>query len=264
MKISISFLIFAFFLSNLFSEKLSILTIEEAPSSYIEIQNGKKIVKGFVVDFVKEIQKEIGDSTTIEILPEARVFQKAVNEPNIIFFSFSRTPEREDSFYWITPVIRKPWTFYGKKDSGIKINILSDLHKVNCIGVVRGDVREGWLKTNGFSNVEDVTRHEQNLRKLMLDRITLIFYEPQGLAYLCNLLDYSINDIEPVFTPYVSDVYIAISKNGTSQELVDKWKDAANKLKDIGVFRRIAEEWSSYIWNEYKIKCDVSDEVLGF
>ncbi|MBF0378748.1 MAG: ABC transporter substrate-binding protein [Desulfamplus sp.] len=246
------------------TEELRIWAVDEPPSSFIKEQAGKKVITGFSVDIVREIQRKIGDTTPIEIIPEARVFDFASTEPNIVFFSFSRTPERENMFHWIVMIMRKPWVLYAKKNTDLHINSIADLKKVDRIGVVRGDARTVWLEQHGLFNIEEVSYHEMNLKKLMADRISLFFYEPQGLAYMCRKLGYDIASFEPVLMPYISDVYIAMSKQGTPLETVKLWKDAAIELQSEGIFQRISEKWAKYIIEQYNTNCEVKNGILNF
>jgi polar amino acid transport system substrate-binding protein len=149
--------------------ELRIWTVDEPPASFLD-KNNK--ISGFAVDIVKAIEERLGRADTIEIVPEARVYQVALREPNVVLFSFSRTPEREESFHWISLIIRKPWVLYAAKNSGIQIKNIDDAKRVNLIGVVRGDVRAVWLKRQGFKNLEEVTQHEQNVLKLHAGRFS--------------------------------------------------------------------------------------------
>lgn len=244
-----------------FAGELRIWTVEEPPASFVDKENE---IKGFAVDIVRAIQERLGSSETIVMIPEARVYQVALREPNIVLFSFSRTPEREDSFHWISLIIRKPWVLYAVKESGLQIKNIDDAQRVNLIGVVRGDVRAVWLEGQGFTNLEEVTQHEQNVLKLLAGRIQLIFFEPQGLAYTCKKLGIDSSLFKPVYTPKVSEVYIAMSKPGTSMVTVRAWREAARQLKEEGVFQRIGEKWLRYLGNQGCRECQVKDGILSF
>jgi ABC-type amino acid transport substrate-binding protein len=95
-----------------FAEALTILTVEEPPSSYLDA-NGEPA--GFSVDMVREIQDRINNSDAIQFVPETRALKTALGSPNVVLFSFSRTQERENQFHWIMLLIRKPWAMYSKK-----------------------------------------------------------------------------------------------------------------------------------------------------
>lgn len=244
-----------------FAQELQILTVDEPPSSF---KDEKGLPTGFAVDVVTEIQKRISNRDKITIMPEARVIKTATESPNALIFAFSRTPAREDKFHWIMHIIRKPWILYSNKGANISLNSLEDAKKIEKIGVVRGDVRDQQLKQLGFTNIEDVTTFDQNIKKMRVNRLQLLYYEPLGMAYVCKELGIPIAEFEPVLKTNVSDVYIMMSKQGTDPETVKKWTEAARQIKEDGAFQKIAEKWSKYIYEQVGIMPEFKDGVLNF
>ncbi len=251
----------ASFFSSAFAEEFEILTVDEPPSSYIG-KNGEP--EGFAVDVVREIQRRINNSDPILVTPEARALKIASQKPNVVLFSFSRTPEREDKFHWIMLLLRKSWVLYAKSGSGIKLNNLEDARNVSSIGVLRGDIREDHLKQLGFNNLSVVKNHEHNVRMLQRGRVDLLYYEPIGMDYACKKLGISISEFEAVLETQSSEVYIMMSKNGTDAEAYKKWRDAANQIKKDGTFDRIAKKWEKEISNITGLVSEVKDGALNF
>jgi len=132
------------------------------------------------------------------------------------------------------------------------------------IGVVRGDVRAAHLERLGFTNLEMVATHEQNVKKLLINRIQMLFYEPQGMSFVCGKLDIPMSEFEPVLRTEPSEVYIMMSKQGTNPETVIKWRDAARLIKQDGTFQRIAEKWAGIIYKQNRIFCEVKNGALNF
>lgn len=243
------------------AENIQILTVDEPPSSFL---NEKGEPTGFSVDVVRELQKRLNNTSAIQIMPEARVIKTATESPDTLIFAFSRTPSREDKYHWIMHIIRKPWVFYSKKGANIHLKDLDDAKKVQRIGVVRGDVRENQLLDLGFKNTEAVTNFDQNIKKLQADRIPLLYHEPIGMAYTCKNLGIPVSEFEAVYSPKASDVYILMSKNGTSEETAKKWAEAAAKMKEDGTFQKIAEKWSQLIFEQVGIRPEYKDGALNF
>lgn len=256
------FILAALFCANVSSaESIQILTVDEPPSSFL---NEKGEPSGFSVDVVKELQKRLNSTNSIQIMPEARVIKTVSESPDTIVFAFSRTPDREDRYYWIMHIIRKPWVFYSKKGANINLKDIEDAKKVQRIGVVRGDVREKQLTDLGLKNLEPVANFELNLKKLQADRLPMVYHEPIGMAYTCKNLGIPVSEFEAVYSPKASDVYILMSKSGTSEEKAKKWADAAAKMKEDGTFQKIAEKWSQIIYEQVGIKPEYKDGVLNF
>ena len=245
----------------IYAEELRIWGLSEPPGNFMNEQ-GEFV--GLAVDIVREIQQRVGNKDKIEMIPWKRIYNTALNEPNIVFFSVARTPEREDKFHWITLMMRKPWAFYAKKDSGLQNKSLDDLKKLSAIGVQAEDVRDTWLQQQGFTNIDRVANHKLNVVKLEQERVPVILYSPQGMSHTCKELNYDFNKFEILLIPYSSQSYLAISKNGTSEEIVKQWKEAARQMKKDGTFARIAEKWAVYTRETIGIECEVKNGALNF
>lgn len=243
------------------AEQLRIVGVEEPPCVF---KNEKDEIVGLAVDVVNAIQHRINSHIPIEMIPEVRSLEIASRLSNIILLGFSRTPEREDRFYWITKLLNKSWVLYAKKGSRLMINNLEDARKVDSIGVVLGDVRSSYLIRKGFSNLDHVAHHEQNIRKVWSDRISMIYYETLGMAYVCERLGVPLSDFEAKLWTGSSEVYILMSRNGTQEKTAREWHDAANQLKMDGTFQRIAEKWADAVYDKFGIRCDVKDSILHF
>ena len=247
--------------SAAYAGEMRIWTATEPPGNFVD-ENGE--IAGMSVDYVREIQRRIGNTDNIEMVPWRRIHQTALKKPNIVFFSVARTQEREDKFHWITLVMRKPWAIYGKKGSGLQIRRLEDAKKVKAVGVMRGDVRADWLRQQGFTNLDNAVDHKQNIEKLIRGRVDLIIYSPQGAAHICRESGFAFNDLEPLLFPHASLSYIAMSKNGTSPETVKLWQETAQQIKDDGTFDKIAEKWAQYTREKDGVEAEVKDGALNF
>ncbi len=253
----------AFFLMNLSvgAEELRIWGLSSPPGNFID-ENERFV--GLSVDVVREIQQRVGNKDKIEMVPWKRIYRTALKEPNVVFFSAARTPERENKFHWITLMMRKPWALYAKKDSTLQIKSLDDAKKVGGIGVLAGGIRGTWLQQQGFTNIDRVATHELNVAKLVRRRVDLILYSPQGMAHTCRESGYDFGKFKIVLVPHSSLSYLAMSKNGTSEKTVNLWKEAAHKMKEDGSFEKIAGKWAAYTREKNGIECEVKDGALNF
>ncbi len=252
------------FLTNIVSAyagEMQIWTVSEPPGNFVD-EHGK--ITGLSVDFVREIQRRIVNTDDIKMIPWQRIYNTALKKPNIVFFSVARTPEREDKFHWITLVMRKPWAFYKRKDSALQIKSLEDAKQVNAVGIVRGGVRENWLRQQGFTNLDEAKSHKQTIEKLFRKRLDLILYSPHGVSHVCRTLGLDINKIEPVLFPYASVSYIAMSKKGTPPETAKLWQKTAKEIKDDGSFAKLAQKWMIYSKEKDGIEAEVKDGALNF
>lgn len=219
---------------------------------------------GFVTDIIRAMQKSLNDNTRIEFIPEARALKIAREKANILLFSFSRTPKREDLFHWIGKVQRKKWHVIALRQHRLKITSLEQLKALPSIGVVRGDVREEWLAEQGFSNTSAVASHEQNIKRLLNNRVTAIFYEIQGLMHLTANLKLDRQLFESVYIANQSDVYLLMSKAGTSPALLRKWQQAFRHLGQSGKLKAISLKWQQRLRRKHQIESQLEQDVLAF
>ncbi len=169
-------LLVAFFVLSVSAFSVEIGTVQEPPGNFTD-EDGN--VVGLSVDFVKEIQRRIGDTTPINILPGARLIQYSKEKRNYVIFSLSRTESREDQYHWISLVMRKPLVMFAKKGANLNIRNLEDAKRVRAIGVLRGSIQDIYLQENNFTNIEPATEHEMNLRKLMSGRLDIMYHSVQ-------------------------------------------------------------------------------------
>lgn len=219
---------------------LRILAVEEPPTAFLGA-DGR--VEGVAVDAVREIGRRLGIDIAIEVVPEQRALAIAAHEPNVVLLGFSRTPSRETSYHWITPLIRKPWVLYLRPGDQRRINTLGDLRALSSIGVVRGDVRHLWLQAQGLTNLTETGAPEQAMAMLLGGRVDAVFHEPQGVAWFCQERGCGRARPVPAWTGAYSEVWILMSKAGTGPALAQRWQAAATAMRADGTWERIARRW---------------------
>lgn len=242
------------------SSDLQIFAVEEPPSSFIGAA-GKP--QGFAIDMVRAIQQEVGNADDILFVPEVRAMKIAEDTPNVVLFGFSRTEEREQDFYWITPLARKSWVLYAHESAPVTLASLDEAKVLERIGVVRGDVRATHLKTHGFRNIDEVAYHELNVKMLKNQRIDLLYYEPLGMAYASKKLGMDPAEFTEVLITGMSEVWVLMSKS-TDAEIAQRWQTAAQKLRKNGSFEQIARKWSAIIHEETGTRSKVVEGLLTF
>lgn len=220
-------------------EELTILTENLPPLNYLE--NG--VLVGPSVEVVREIQKRVGSQEPIQVYPWSRAYKMALEEKNVILFGMTYTKVRHDKFKWVGPLATKRDILVAKKGSGIIIESLEDAKKVKRIGTLRDDTRERLLESHGFTNLESVSDEQLNAKKLALGRIDLWAYKIPGLRTVCDLAKVDYTEFEEVFHLRKIDLMIAFSKK-TSDEIVNKWRDAFNELSADGTILQIRKNWN--------------------
>lgn len=220
---------------------MRVLAVDEPPLAYTG-ERGR--IEGLGADFVRELQSRVGDHAEIEMLPELRAMQTTERQANVVLIGFSRTPEREDRFHWIAPLIRKPWVLYVRPGDARKVASVADLGQFGSIAVVLGDVRERWLRGQGLVNLVDTGSPGQSVRLLQTGRVEALFHEPQGVAWYCHSQDCGKLVPRAAWVARHSDVWVLMSKPGTPADTVRRWQQAAQTIRDDGSWERMARRWS--------------------
>lgn len=220
---------------------LRVLAVDEPPMAWLD-EKGQ--VDGMGADFVRELQMRIDDHAVIELLPEPRALQAAQQQANVVLIGFSRTPEREPNFHWIAPLIRKPWVLYTRAGDVRRAHSLADLKQFNGIAVVRGDVRERWLRQQGAGNLVGAGTPGQGVRLLQAGRADAFFHEPQSVLWFCRAQGCGESPPVAAWVVRHSDVWLLMSKAGTAPALAQRWQQAAQQMRADGSYERIARLWS--------------------
>ena len=226
---------------NINANEFRILTNEEPPTNYLDI-NGE--ITGITVDIVKKLKEELKLKNKIELMTWARAYNIAQNKPNIVLFTAGKTLHRmQEGFYFIGPVITKKHILYSKASQNLTINSSLDIKSKDLkIGAMRGDWRSKYFKDKGFI-VQDTTNHEQNLRKLMLNRIDLWTSSNIESAFIAKKAGIKTSSLKASYEFKEIPSYIMLSKE-TSKEDVRRWEKAFYDLQKTDFFEKTAKKWS--------------------
>lgn len=238
---------------------LRLLTVEEPPASYRN-QHGE--ADGFTVAVVKALQRELGEHQPIEIMPEGRALLTAQQDPNVLLFSFSRTPERESRYHWLLPVLQKRWQVVQRLGHP-PVRSLDALRRLPAVGVVRGDVREAYLQQQHLDNLVAVNMPLQALQLLQADRVQAIVIDQVELAHLLQQQAAGQPVVEATWTFHQSEVYLLIPRQA-SPLLVQRWMQAAQRLRQSGELEAIAVSWQQKIARELGFTVERRGHLLLF
>jgi polar amino acid transport system substrate-binding protein len=220
------------------AQEMMVLTEESPPFNFIRFGE----ITGSSTQVVREILRRIGQPDNIQMLPWARSYKLLQTLPNVALFSTTRTPEREDQFFWIGPLFTVHYGFYAKQGSGIVLNSLEDAKRVRSIATYKDDVKEQLLKSLGFTNLDSSNSPVSNLKKLLSGRVDLWLFDNLGMSDVARQLDVDPAGLELVLPFKSYQAYVAISRQ-TSHELVGRWQAALQGMVQDGTFLDISRRW---------------------
>ena len=220
------------------AEMLTILTEELPPLNFTD----KGTLTGLAVEVVREIQHRVGNADPIEVVPWARGYKDALETPNTVLFSTTRTEDRERLFQWVGPLARWEYVFYKKRGAPITLNTLDEARRVGSIATYRDDAREQFLKERGFTNLDSSPKPASCARKLLEGRVDLWLDSNLTADQVIRQIGSDPNEIEPVLTIKTNYLYIAFSL-GTPAAVVQRWQRALDDMNRDGTFGRIHQRW---------------------
>ncbi|PCI37433.1 MAG: hypothetical protein COB46_13515 [Rhodospirillaceae bacterium] len=224
---------------------LRIMTEEFPPYQFYEDKNDHKSITGISIEIVQAIQKKVGNTDEIQVLPWNRALKLLAKHPNSALFSTARTPAREDKYKWVGPLSKLEMVFFKKKGSNIHFTSMDEAKKVKQIGVTKNVATYEILKNIGFKNL-DVMKSgsdDKNLKRLIKGRIDVwptAYYAGLYSAKRMGVAD-QIEAI-PNVTIMSGHLYLAFHKE-TDNQIIHQWQAALDQLKSDGVVKAIHDKY---------------------
>ena len=222
--------------------RFSIYTENAPPSTYME--NGR--ISGLSAEIVREILHRVNHPDDIDMVPWARGYELALNQPGVVLFSTTRLPQREDLFFWVGPLYSQTWGFYALKGNGLRIDSLEDAAKVARIGVYRRDAKMQYLEKKGFSNLVPTNDNTNNIRHLIRGNIDLWVTSDFNVNHQARQAGVDPSQLARAFPFLTVNNYIAFSRK-TSPHIVSLWQKVFEEIKKDGTYEKIRRTYASRI-----------------
>ena len=223
----------------LHAQPLTIYTEISPPGQFLG-PDGK--LTGFAVELVQEIKKRINNTDPIEVVPWIRGYKEVQAKPDVVLFTMARTAERNPLFSWVGPINEEVYSFYVKAESNIVIKNLEDARKVGLIGIYKEDVREHYLISAGFTNLDRSVDEVVMFKKLMAGRIDALASSTDGYGQIARMAGFRPEDLREAIPFLKVQTYIAFSK-GTPETVVKSWHAALEGMKKDGFFEQLFRKY---------------------
>jgi polar amino acid transport system substrate-binding protein len=174
------------------------------------------------------------------IYPWARAYDMALQEPNVLIFMIARTPQREDKFKWAGEFMRIEYHLYKLRTSTeVVVRTLQDA-KAYSVGVVRDDVRQQYLQSQGFTRLVVSAQNGDNFRKLLNRQVQLVPMPERDVQQLCGESHIDCAMLEKAYTleALSTGLFMAYSK-ATPDDVVLRTRAAFEKVKADGTLARL-------------------------
>ena len=221
------------------AQPLTIYTEIDAPGQFYRADG---TLTGLSVEIVKELQKRTGNTDRIKVVPWARGYIELQTLPNVVLFATARTAERNPLFHWVGPTDEKRYSLFVKADSTLVLKTLEDARKLGAIGVYKDDVRDLYLTSKGFQNLERTIDNISNVKKLISGRIDAFAFATTGVSELAQSSGYKVEDLKEALPIFKVQLYIALSK-GTPNATVQAWDKAFRAMKRDQTFAHLFKQY---------------------
>lgn len=219
--------------SGIANAKLTIATEHMPPKSMLV--NGT--VTGYGAERVKEIMRRAKVEYNLLILPWARAYVMALEQPDTCVFSAARTPDRESYFKWIAVTIETDYSLYALRERNLKVTSLDEVSEL-VIGTYIGDSRAEYLESRGF-NVVKIGSHEMNAQMLLKKRVDLWVTNRSSADFMLRREQLS-EQIAHVLTFKQEKLYLACHPS-LSERLQQAMQRAAQSMREDGTFFSIKQ-----------------------
>ncbi|MCH8504821.1 MAG: ABC transporter substrate-binding protein [Ectothiorhodospiraceae bacterium] len=217
------------------------VTEEYAPYNFSE--NG--IATGISVDVLAKIWEKLGverSAEDIRVLPWARGYRMAQEQPDVCLFATTVTEPRRELFQFIEPLVEVRIAFVGPRDADVRIGSVDDLAPLR-IGVVRDDIGEHLLElANAQSTMIRTDSARIMVRMLRGRRFEAVAYDSDVTRW--NMLQEGIEpaDYRDFYILEEATMGYACSKD-MDPDLVAQMQSALNALIEDGTVERITRQY---------------------
>lgn len=191
---------------------------------------------------VLAVLAEAGFEADINVVPWTRLVQSLDTQPNVLGFSMTRTPDREDHYHWIGLIRPISFKLWGLPERAQELPRTLEEARHLRVRALRSDVVASYLLGKGFTNLVYLSDNSNSVRLLRRNRIDLMPYIESGIDdYLAQHNEppgavVPLIDLEEISTGH----YLVMSKQ-SDPELVRLLKEAFQSIVDRGDYDRIMQ-----------------------
>lgn len=218
-----------------------------------QYHNKEQKLVGLDFDIFNAIIKEANVDVAFTELPWKRHLQYIKTGKMDMAMGSSHTPEREKSAYFSLPYRKEKVNLFVKKGTAnkIKISSLAELSNTNYLigvegGYYYGDEYEKLITSKEFqTHINDVIDLEENVEMLFKGHIDGFLVDPVTMKAFAE--KYSLKnefEIHPLEI-YQDNIYIMLSRQSCTVELLDMINKAIVKLKGNGEMDKIINRWTT-------------------
>jgi polar amino acid transport system substrate-binding protein len=159
---------------------------------------------------------------------------------NLLIIPLSRTPEREENYTWIVPVLKMDRAFFSLEK---RVESFAQARETFArIAVGMGSAQEQKLRDEGFSEnqIYPIQIGENPAQMLLLGRVDAWFNGIAETQYIWREVSSRTLQTSPVLMS--SDLYLACSKK-CDATMAQELREAIEKMRADGTVKRTADHY---------------------
>ncbi|MEG3638389.1 substrate-binding periplasmic protein [Magnetococcus sp. PR-3] len=196
------------------------------------------MIHGIATDMIKELFKRADIPYTLRLTQWRHAYAITQNKPGYGLFSTTRTPNREELFQWVGPLVENNWVFLAKKSRNITINSLDDARAYK-VGGYSGDAVANYLQGQEFI-VELASKDKSNAKRIKKDKIDLWATGHLLGPWLAKKM--KVNGLEVVYQFKTTQMYLALSPT-ISKTTVDTLNTTLDSMRKDGTVDTIHQNY---------------------
>jgi polar amino acid transport system substrate-binding protein len=202
------------------------------------------VLSGFSVEVLEALFEITNDDTDLQVLPWARAYRTALNQPNTLIFSLSRSLSREKLFIWGGKLTTEEVYAWGLKEKfQTPVTHLEQLRKYK-IAIANSTSTFQYFKQQNYPGIYEIVLQDQGLKMLFLNRVDIITGTKNTLKARVEKLNFDFNKLKIIIpiTPVNLDLYFAFSLN-SDDDVVKKYRDAYEEIVKSGTLTKLKRKW---------------------
>jgi polar amino acid transport system substrate-binding protein len=157
------------------------------------------VLSGFSVEVLEALFEITGDDTDLQVLPWARAYRTALNQPNTLIFSLARSLSREKLFIWGGKLTTEDIYAWGLKENfQTPVTHLDQLRKYK-IAIANSTSMYQYFKQKKHPNIYEIVSQEQALKMLYLNRIDIMTGTKNTLKARAKKLNLDFSQLKKLF-----------------------------------------------------------------
>ena len=219
---------------------------------------GKDSAEGYVHQYMLETIRRVKSSQPVmissyEFLPWKRALLKAEQTPNTLLFSLSRTPAREDKYYWLGEVSIYQQSLHRLKSNPMSARTIQQAQQQGLsISIQNGSASSEYFINQGLKYRTDFhysMSYQQGIQQLFNGRVDLIALTETTARQAACQEGYDGDQLVPQIPILaLAKPLWAVFNKETPIELVNAFRQEMINIKEEGLYERYYQE-NMQRWN---------------